>query len=140
MQLPCLHAKVSQLYRQFLSTRMTSPGLQDLTYDFTGPPSPLPSGIVIRTPSPVSEPLTFTAGASERTGRIGATEFEQTDQDIPIRQHSVMAPTAQIIIGNDKSRSLAQYAVSVYQGCAATIPWVDLYQTLQREYASSFKR
>lgn len=140
MQLPCLYAKVSQLYRQLLSARMTSLVLQDLTHDVTGPSSPLPSGIVIRTPSPVPGPSTFTAGASELTGGIEATQFENTARDILVRQHAVMAPTAQIIIGNDKSGSLAQYAVSVYQDCAATIPWVALYQALQRESAYSFQR
>lgn len=139
MQLHCLYAKVSQPHRQVFSMRIRLPVLQDLTYDGTGPPSPLPSGIVIRTPSPIPGPSTSTAQASQVTGGILATHFERTAQDLMLRRHFGMATTARTTVGNNESRYLAQLAVTVYQDCAATIPWVSLYQALQSESTYNFE-
>lgn len=66
-------------------------------------------------------------------GEVVATYIEHKAQDLILRHESGMEPTAQIAIEVEKSRSVAQYAISVYQDCAATIPWVDLYQALQGE-------
>lgn len=99
-------------------------------YDISESPSPLPHGITIRTPSPVLGLPTVKARASQLTGEIQPKHFEHTEDSIP-KPHSAMAPTTQTGIVDNASGSLARYAVSVYQDCAATIPWVDLYRALQ---------
>lgn len=99
-------------------------------YDVSESTSPLPPGITIRTPSPVEGLSTVTARASRLTGENLPQHFEHSEDVIP-RPHPAMASTAQIGVVDDACGSLPRYAVSVYQGCAATIPWVDLYQTLQ---------
>lgn len=93
-------------------------------YDILESPSPLPHGITIRTPSPVEGLSTATARAPQLTGEVLLQHFDHAEDVIP-RLHPTIGDA------NDTSGSLACYAVSVYQGCATTIPWVALYQALQ---------
>lgn len=69
--------------------------------------------------------------AAQLTGEVVATRFEHMAQDSIPRQHYDSVATSQTNIGDDEWGPLAQKAVSVYQDCAATIPWVDLHQLLQ---------
>ncbi|KAG6368378.1 hypothetical protein INS49_002584 [Diaporthe citri] len=103
-------------------------------------PSPLPHGITTRTPSPVQGLSTVTARASQLTVEVLPEhfKFEHKEDFVPI-PYSTTAPTAQIGIVDDASGPLARYAVSVYQDCAATILWVDLYQALQYLFQDTFQ-
>lgn len=106
----------------------------ELKFYVTGPPSPLPSGIVIRTPSPVSGPSTLPNRSAQPTGEVVATRFKQTTQEIKLKRSFDTMPTAHMVIGDGDWRSLAQKAISVYQDCATTIPWLDLHEALQRGF------
>lgn len=108
---------------------MSLSSFRGLMYDGPDAPSPLPHGITIRTPSPVQCLSTVTTRASQPTGEVLPEHSEHIKDFIP-RPNSAMAQTSQIAIVDDASGFLARYAVSVYQDCAATIPWLDLYQAL----------